>query len=285
MTGDAVRSRPRFCGPRRGTVHVIGLLVLLGAALPGRSWATVSLGAWLAHSPDDINNTNIPGLQTFSGDDATVNATLPFSVTIEGTSYGSVTISTNGWLEFGGNTQGTSDPTNACLPTSKHTNPFLAAYWNDLDTFGTNIRYGTVGTSPNRTFLVDYEVDVDPTVDNGGADDIRFQVQVHERSNIINVRYRESGNLANGQGTTIGFQGAARGRPGRSPATGRCSTTTAPTRAGRSTSAAPGSYPSSRSWRTAPTTSAGSRRSAATTPSRVSRCPSPSPSRGRATAR
>src|SRR5439155_671022 len=62
--------------------------------------------------------------------------------------------------------------------------------------------------SPNRTFLVDYEVDVDPTVDNGGADDIRFQVQVHERSNIINVRYRESGNLANGQGTTIGFQGA-----------------------------------------------------------------------------
>ncbi|TMB40671.1 MAG: hypothetical protein E6J55_20745 [Deltaproteobacteria bacterium] len=189
-------------------MHAIGLLVLLGAALPGRSWATVSLGTWLAHSPDDINTTNIPGLQTFSGDDATVNATLPFSVTIEGTSYSSVTISTNGWLEFGGNTQGTSDPTNACLPTSKHTNPFLAAYWNDLDTFGTNIRYGTVGTSPNRTFLVDYEVDVDPTVDNGGADDIRFQVQVHERSNIINVRYRESGNLANGQGTTIGFQGA-----------------------------------------------------------------------------
>jgi hypothetical protein len=37
--------------------------------------ATVSLGAWLAHSPDDINTTNIPGLQTFSGDDATVNAT------------------------------------------------------------------------------------------------------------------------------------------------------------------------------------------------------------------
>ena len=195
-TTDAQRPGLR----RRATGPLVALAML---ALAGRARATVSVGAWIAHSPDDIS-----GFTTLSGDDATASATLPFTVTIEGVGYTTVVISTNGWLEFGGNTQGTSDPSNACLPTSKHTNPFLAAYWNDLDTFGTNIRYGTVGTSPNRTFIVDYQVDVDPAVENGGADDIGFQVQVHERSNIINVRYRDSGNLANGQGTTIGFQGA-----------------------------------------------------------------------------
>src|SRR5205085_5721122 len=96
-------------------------------------------------------------------------------------------------------------------PTSKHTNPFVAAYWDDLQTFGTNIRYGVVGTSPNRTWLADYQVDVDPAVESGSADDISFQIQIHESSNEINVRYRGSGNLANGQSATIGFQSAGGG--------------------------------------------------------------------------
>src|SRR5947207_13244094 len=112
----------------RMMLRPIAVIAALGAVICQSASADMSLGAWLAHSPDDINTTNIPGLQTFSGDDATVNATLPFSVTIEGTSYSSVTISTNGWLEFGATTQGTRDPENACVPTSKHTNPFLARY-------------------------------------------------------------------------------------------------------------------------------------------------------------
>src|SRR5207302_820059 len=262
---------------------------------------------------------NIPGLLTLSGDNATANATMPFSVVIGGTSYSTITISTNGWIEFGGNTQGTSDPANAALPTSKHTNPFLAAYWDDLDTFGDNIRpnegwsieagradlglatmtalmastpddtgldtpafptltgdnamagatmpfsvsiegtsystvtigtnglmqfgtttganpstnaslpsssfpnptlfwywddlqtsspgdirYGTVGTSPNRTFIVDFQGN---TV--SGTNPVNMQVQVHEKSNLLNVKYRHPTNAtANGQSATIGFQRA-----------------------------------------------------------------------------
>src|SRR5205807_930123 len=106
------------------------------------------------------------------------------------------------------NTQGTRHPANASLPASKHTNPFLAAYWDDLDTFGDNIRYGVVGTSPDRTYVIDYQVDVDPANEGGSADDIRFQIQIHESSNVINVRYGTSGHIANGQAATIGFQGA-----------------------------------------------------------------------------
>src|SRR5262249_29124593 len=149
--------------------------------------------AWIQHSPDDINTTNIPGLLTLSGDDATATATMPFSITIGGTSYSTIVISTNGWIEFGSNTctsgcgTANSDPTNAALPTSKHTNPFLAVYWDDDQTFDTNIRYGVVGTSPDQTYIVDGHIDIDPANEGGSADDLRFQVQIHQSSRVINV--------------------------------------------------------------------------------------------------
>src|SRR5262249_17863874 len=74
---------------------------------------------------------------------------------------------------------------------------------DDLRPFGTNVRYGTVGTSPNRVFIVDVEADDVPSLQ-----DIHYQVQLHEKSNLITVRYRDTQNQANGQGATIRFQGA-----------------------------------------------------------------------------
>src|SRR5262249_34946559 len=97
-------------------------------------------------------------------------------------------------------------PNNACLPTSQHTNPLIAYYWDDMQTQGTNIRYGTVGTAPGRTFIVDFVMDV---VAQGSADVVSGQVQIHETSGLINVKYRDGGNNnANGQAATVGFQGA-----------------------------------------------------------------------------
>jgi hypothetical protein len=185
-------------------VKTIPFLVAL-ALIAAPAHATTSIGAWIQHSPDDINNVDVPGFQTTSGNDTVVTATMPFAITIDGVSYNSVAISTNGWLEFGGNTAGDSDPTNDCLPTPAHTRPFLAAYWDDMQTNGTHLRYGTVGTAPNRTFIVDFSGDV---VALGGSDLIRWQVQVHESSNLITVRYRDTENQANGQAATIGWQGA-----------------------------------------------------------------------------
>jgi hypothetical protein len=45
-------------------------------------------------------------------------------------------------LELGGNTR-QQRPSNACLPTSQHTRPLIAYYWDDMQTQGTAIRYGT----------------------------------------------------------------------------------------------------------------------------------------------
>jgi hypothetical protein len=174
------------------------------AALARPAPAAVSLGGWMAHSPDDLPG----GFATLLGNDATTTVALPFTFTVEGVNYTTIVLSTNGWIEFGSNTSGNSDPSNDCLPTSAHTNPFVAMYWDDLNPFGTSVRYGTVGSASNRVFIADYEVDIN--VGEGG-DDLRFQVQLHERSNTITVRYRDTQDAANGQGATIGFQGAGGG--------------------------------------------------------------------------
>src|ERR1051326_1885095 len=149
------------------------LLTAVGLLVPSRARADLSVGAWIQHSPDDIS-----GFTTLSGNDSTASATMPFSVTIGGTSYSTIVISTNGRIEFGSNPQGTSGAPTASLPTSKHTSPFLAAYGDDLQPFGTNIRYGVSGTSPDRTYVVDFHEDVDPANEGGSAADMCFQVQI-----------------------------------------------------------------------------------------------------------
>src|SRR5207249_6443621 len=128
--------------------------------------------------------------------------TLPFSVTIVGTRYTAHTIDTNGLIQCGTTT--CANPTaNAALPSSSFPNPTLFYYWDDLQTEGSNIQYGTVGTSPNRTLIVACQEQLVAR----SADKVNGQVQIHERSNVLDVKYRSTISAnANGQSATIGFQ-------------------------------------------------------------------------------
>ncbi|PCJ88444.1 MAG: hypothetical protein COA57_03455 [Flavobacteriales bacterium] len=165
---------------------------------PGANNDNWSLSAKLAYSEDDIS-----GWTTLSGDDSYVNITLPFSITIGGTSYSIVHLSTNGWLEFFTSGGGTvTDASNDCLPSTSHSNPMLCWFWDDLVPNGTNIRYTTLGTSPNRVFFIDFDVNIWST-----TDDIEGMIQIHEGSALMNVSYKETLDAgARGQTATIGFQ-------------------------------------------------------------------------------
>ena len=121
---------------------------------------------------------------------------LPITFRLNGTYYDQVFISMNGWLEFGN--PGTADFSNDCLPNSEHTGPFIAAYWDDLTG---ELHYGCVGSGSNNVFIVSWNA---TTLD--GGHNVDFQVQIHEESGLINVKYFDMAPEAIGQSATIGFQ-------------------------------------------------------------------------------
>lgn len=169
-------------------------------AVPINNASTSDNVAWalsgnFAYSPDDIS-----GAFVLSGDDVTANNTMPFSVRIQGVDYNTITISTNGWISFGN--PGSSVLFNTQLPASDFSAPTIFPYWDDLVTNGSNIRYFTTGTAPNRAVVVDFECRT-----YTGSYNVRFQVTIHEGSGLINVHYRDEMHFAaNGQSATIGFQ-------------------------------------------------------------------------------
>lgn len=155
-----------------------------------------------AASPDDIT-----AVSTITTDDGNTLYSLGFNFVYEGVSYPYIIASANGWVSFVTSNTATlgSAYTNNALPTSTFSTPTIFAYWDDLQPANSNVRILTQGTSPNRAVIIDTEGYVRPTTSHT----VRFQVTIHEGSNLINVRYRDEMNhAANGQSATIGFQGA-----------------------------------------------------------------------------
>lgn len=178
---------------------------ILDAARPDQGWSiqpTRAGGFVLAGITSSAFSLPAGSNDRLDGEDNVSDATLPFDVWIEGRPYRTLAISTNGWIEFGARTTVDSDPTNATLPTAKHQNPFLAVYWDNMRGTNGGIRWITVGDAPNRTFVVDFNSETATGADNFS------QVQIHEGSNLISVRYLAAGTGGCGQSATIGFQGA-----------------------------------------------------------------------------
>jgi hypothetical protein len=98
-------------------------------------------GAGLTASTSPTQGNNDDGYWTLS---------LPFNVTYNGTSYGSVYVGTNSYLTFGGGSEayGDLDPSNPALPKI-----MISARDNSAQ----RIYYGVVGSAPNRTYRVRWE--------------------------------------------------------------------------------------------------------------------------------
>jgi hypothetical protein len=91
---------------------------------------------------------------------------MPFPVKIYNTKYTSMTISSNGNIQFGVCcTGGTTAYSNEALPTNTFLKPTLAVFWDDLyftpDDTGHFFREGiftkTSGHAPHRTFLISWQ--------------------------------------------------------------------------------------------------------------------------------
>jgi len=161
----------------------------------------------IAYSRDDISGwTTLHG----SGQDDYVSSaqSIDFTFNLFGTDYTTFYVSTNGWISFG-SAPGSSELFNNALPTSSFSMPVICPYWDDMKTTGNGIRTTLLGTSPNRVRIIDFEL-----ITYNGSYAVTFQVILHEKSNLISIRYYLVAPDACGQSATIGIQG-----PGGSVAT------------------------------------------------------------------
>lgn len=162
-----------------------------------------TISANFAYSPDDITGSSLFGDNT---DDATSVQNLGFTMRINGVDYSQISICTNGWIAFG-NIANTNFNASA-FPQTFTNNPIICPFFTDLSDYGSgeHIRIIYQGTAPNRTTIVHYRM----RARNTTVMVAEFQVQFHEGSNLINVKYFDMNPSLNGQNwganTAIGFQ-------------------------------------------------------------------------------
>lgn len=160
--------------------------------------------------------TLVPGS---NADDALVDVTIPFATAIYDQAVASgtvVRVSTNGNVQFTP-TGGSTAFSNTALPATAFgaTVPVLLPFWDDLDlrTTGGGIYTQTVGTAPNRQFIIEWRGR--HFSESSGPQSVNFAVVLNEgASGAFEYRYVQTGAaaaIANGASATVGVQKANAG--------------------------------------------------------------------------
>jgi hypothetical protein len=145
----------------------------------------------------------VTGTRTGVANHGSVAVTLPFSFPFFGTPATAVQINAQGTLTFNATTSSTS---NSCLPSG--TTPQLAAYWEHLHPEG-NVYHQTVGTMPNRRFVVQWV----GTIFGGGTGTLDVRAVLKEGRGDIEVCYvattTTSASYSQGTSATAAIQSSA----------------------------------------------------------------------------
>ncbi|MBL7924299.1 MAG: T9SS type A sorting domain-containing protein [Bacteroidia bacterium] len=149
--------------------------------------------------------------------------TIPFSFQFNSTAYTGCKVSTNGFITFGATAPSANGSTTGYTPISATT-----AYSGAASALGRNLnayffsgvpaqtgelRYQTLGTTPNRTFVIQWKNF--KTFNTSGATFgpvLNFQVRLKETSNAIEFVYNCSGAFTSSL-AQVGLRGATNGFP------------------------------------------------------------------------
>jgi hypothetical protein len=156
--------------------------------------------------------------RVIDGDDVRGEITLPFWFYFYGNWYNNLWLTTNGWAGFGDD-PGSSYYSNSTIPSTSGPENMIAAFWDDLkigqSTYGTDYGGGsiytkTVGTAPNRQFVIIWQ---DVARSYPYSDLGTFEIILYEGSNNIVIQYLDvefgSSSYDNGQSATVGIENAA----------------------------------------------------------------------------
>ena len=174
-TVTVTASNPAIClgGTSMLTDIVTGPTAFMINAVP-YSLATLT-------SPTTLNSGSS---WTGGNDDGYINVPLLFNFSMYGTTYTTLNISPNGYINFG-TLSPSASASAATLPSSGGSTPknMIALFWHDMIVSTGSITYGVMGTAPNRTFIVNYNAVPDasgPTTNTG-------QIVLYETSNNIDL--------------------------------------------------------------------------------------------------
>lgn len=169
--------------------------------------------AFDAAAPYAFVDVSANGTALTLGDDGASPISLPFPFTFYGSASSDLCIGNNGGLYFGVSSCTAFPYSNTALPSTGLNKPAILPYWDDLMANGT-IYYATVGSAPNRQFVVEYQNKFvygdggNPTGQTGAT----FEVVFNEAGNSIGFQYQTASfggagaNYDNGVSATVGLQ-------------------------------------------------------------------------------
>lgn len=156
-----------------------------------------------------LNGTYPPIACSGSCDDRVFTASVPAGILFNGQVHTSMTISTNGFIQFG--TGATAAPVNQSLPNADAPNDTLAAFWTDLHPAGTdgqgagNLYAGYLSFPSGRVYLV---IEWNDVIAKGSTARHTFQIwlQVGAQVEDVTFTYSRLDSLGAGGSLTVGAE-------------------------------------------------------------------------------
>ena len=159
------------------------------------SYGVVTSGTFNRVSPPGTETTLSLATDTDSGILGVADGFFDFD--FFGTTYNQLRIGSNGLIGLG--TGAVTDPGNQTLPDGTDPNNIIAAIWDNMTGTGT-IKYWTVGSVPNRTFIIDFDL-----VRSGSLASEIAQVKLFETTNVIEI-HTQTASFTNGNAATQGIE-------------------------------------------------------------------------------
>ncbi|MFI6254581.1 carboxypeptidase regulatory-like domain-containing protein [Micromonospora zamorensis] len=136
-----------------------------------------------------------------TGDDESLEISLPFAMPFYGGRFTRAWVSTNGFLTFD---RAADNSINREIPNASYPNASIFAFWDDLVVdAAASVRTATSGTAPNRRYVVEWR----NVTFYGSTDRVTFSVELAEQGGMT-VHYGSltGGPDARGAGATIGLE-------------------------------------------------------------------------------
>jgi hypothetical protein len=157
-------------------------------------------------APSYIEATDPLGL---SGDDNSMQISLPFGLTFYGQTYNTAWVCTNGHVTFLNPGSSSCIFSNSGIPSSFTPNAAVYPLWDDLFLDGSSTTWTqTLGSAPNRRFVIEWRNAT--FFPPGGPNRVDFEVILQENGQIL-TEYRnvDPNGQEQGNSATIGIENAA----------------------------------------------------------------------------